>query len=497
MSDKKNSEDLDFDLDLDGELDLQDLLELNTVMGDEETEEEIGLPEEEDIEDTLSELINKIDSGTYVTEAVRDVVFDNVKDIFSDEENFGYSDAGEGDEDDVEKAIKTKRKELYNLLENLDQHLKGKGVKEVAATFSSLLNIEGQLCVQQTDGVITVRTRLHHFFKLSDSGGKSRPELQQEISLIFSPEEISAMRHRLPDLEEEDPLRSFFSMVLDQAYDVVQYNEMTGYLLLEMTRYFLHKLESNGYGDTSKTVEFRERHERSKLSLKNAINELRDMENIVNKHFRDRPVLEELPKILRCLIKVKLGLMDKKVVPEALKKIYGLLGDYARARGAVAFDFNRLPSYQHGVRLRHSIILNLHKDVLEYTGTLFEKEFQAVKKEFEAMMKEIEAASEKLDPNSSEYEALMRQKADIMQRLETQRRKLDVVKSQETLVDVQHSMVGDAIKRYQNNEDQMARMTEELKNKAKIDPNKTRKVPTDSAKKKPSRMVMKKRLSRD
>ncbi len=483
----------DFDDDFGEDLDIEDLLELNQVT------QEASLREEEDAvedkESALADLIHKIESGTYVSEAVRDVVFDSVKDIFDEDGQFILAEVEESSQETT-KIIKGKKKELYELLENLDTTLKGKSMGEVAATFSSLLNIQSQLCMQKTDGVITIRTRLHHFFKTSNASGSPRPELQQEISLIFTPEEVKAIRVRLPEMNEEDPLYPFFSMVLDQAYDVVQYNELTGYLLLEMTRYFLHKLEVNGYGATSKTAEFKERHERSELSLKNAINELRDMERIINGHLRDRPVLLELPKLLRGLIQIKLGLLDKNRTPEILKRIYPTLGDYARARSAVAFDFNRLPSYQHGVRLRHSIILNLHKDVLEYTGTLFEQEFRAVKKEFEAAMKEIELSCETLQPDSPEYEEMLQKKAKIQAQLEKHRRKLDIVRSQEKLVDVQHSLVGEAIKRYQKNESQYQKLEDDLKSRAKIDPNKTRTFSSHIDKKKPSRMVMKRKIDR-
>jgi hypothetical protein len=90
--------------------------------------------------------------------------------------------------------------------------------------------------------------------------------------------------------------------------------------------------------------------------------------------------------------------------------------------------------------MRQSIILNLHKDILEYTGELFEKEFcrSAGIKTDDG---EIEASSEQMDPNSPEYEEMMQRKALIQKKVEEQRRKLDIVKSQEKLVDVQHTSV--------------------------------------------------------
>ena len=132
-------------------------------------------------------------------------------------------------------------------------------------------------------------------------------------------------------------------------------------------------------------------------------------------------------------------MLPQKMVPELIEIVRSKQGAYARARGAVAFDFNRLPSFQHGVRLRQSAILNLHKDVLQFTGKMFEEEFSQAQHEFEAMMSDIEAASETLDPNSPEYEQMLRQKELLQKKISEHRRKLDVVKSQERLVDVQHT----------------------------------------------------------
>ncbi len=487
--------------DFEDEFSLDDLLELSEdemskmISGEDEDEDEDlwDEPEEDSKEDAAASLLAKIDSGEYVQEALRDLVFQSVKDSFEDSELMS-GDGNEGSQKKGSELVKEKKKELYDILDNIDNELAGKDVQEVTAFFSSLLDIQSQLCLQKTDGVISVRSRLCNFFTPSSQG--SRPEFNQEVSLIFTPEEINAMRARIGDMDDDDMLKPFITMVLDQAYDVVQYNEMTGNLLLEMTRYFLSKLEKNGYGNTTKTAEFFERHKRSKISLDNALEELREVERVINRHLYERPVLLTLPNLLRALIQVKLGLLEKKEAPETLKQIYATLGEYARARSAVAFDFNRLPSYQHGVRLRHSIILNLHKDVLEYTGNLFEKEFQSVKAELDEILKEIETTSETAQPGTPEYNELMKKKAQVQQKLETHRQKLDVVRGQERLVDVQHQMIGQAIKRYQKNEAQYQKLEDDLKSRSQVDPDKVRKVPKVSKEKKPSRMVMKKKISR-
>ncbi len=117
-----------------------------------------------------------------------------------------------------------------------------------------------------------------------------------------------------------------------------------------------------------------------------------------------------------------------------------------------AFDFNRLPSYHHGVQLRQSVILNLHKDVLKYTGEMFENEFNSVRSELARLTEEIKANSETLKEGTPEYEEMMKRKGEIQKRIENHRRRLDVVKTQENLVEVQHTMIRQANQRYQKNE---------------------------------------------
>jgi hypothetical protein len=467
-------------------LSLDDLLELEKEIS-EVGEENLDQSEREKYR-IIKGIIEKIEKGGVVQEVVRDAVFDIVKESYKDAIVFS-SDANRDDpfDDSGEEIVKKKRNELYDVLDNIDQHVKGKNIKEVTAFFTSLLDIQGQLCMQKTEGVITVRTRLFNFFSLPDQED-IRPELRQEISLIFTPEEINAMRMRLPDLRDDDPMRPFFTMVLDQAYDVLQYNEMTGNLLLEMTNYFLIQLVNNGHGEHPKVGEFRERHDRCRISLKKALEDLRQVERVINKHLADRPILLELPKCLRALIQIKIGILDKNHTQTILQKIYNTMGDYARSRAAVAFDFNRLPSYQHGVRLRQSVILNLQKDVLRFTGEQMEKEFQAVKEELEAMMAAIEAQSEHLDPNSPEYEALLKQKDKLQTKMENQRRKLDVIHSQQSLVEVQHTMIGEAIQRYQKNEAMYQKLEDDLKNRPKEKIEQRSSAPTQ--KRKPIRMVM-------
>ncbi|NPU99516.1 MAG: hypothetical protein HPY51_20190 [Candidatus Omnitrophica bacterium] len=444
-------------------------------------------------EKIVEALVKTVEVSGNVHETVRELVHETVKDFYEAKN----PPPGEGTEPpalDGFELMRQRRNELNAIMENLDRELAGKSPEEVAAYFNSLLDLQGQLCLQKTEGVIAVRTRLIHFFPTVKSQPGVVDWLRQEITLIFSPEEISAMRAKFTSMPAGDPLKAFFTTVLDSAYDVVQYNELTGCLLLEMTQYFLKKLEEHGFGETPKTLEFKERHERSRIALKKAIGDLRDIERVVNQHLEERPVLKELPKYLRALIQIKLGLLDHSYLARTIRLIHRCLGDYARARSAVAFDFNRLPSFQHGVRLRQSIILNLQKDVLEYMGKQFEKEFRHVQREFDQMLEEIEAASEVLLPGSPEYEAVMRRKAVLQEKLEKHRRQLDIVKSQARLVDVQHQLITHSIKRFTKNVALHQKIEEELKARAKIDPEKTR-PPAPPSEKTISRMVMAKRRS--
>lgn len=464
--------------------------EQNEIEEEENFEDQEENGEVDESEQISKALIDKIARGGNIQEALRDIIHSTVKSSYEDKEAFSPQST-EPIQADGFKVVHDKRKELYEILDNIEGQLEGKSTQEVAAYFASLLDIQSQLCLQKTEGVITIRTRLSNFFPdLVKKGGNT---LRQEITLIFSPEEVKAMRMRFTDMADNDPLKPFFTSALDQAYDVVQYNEMTGNLLLEMSSYFIDKLERNGYGNTTKTVEFKERHDRARLSLQKAIGDLREIEAIIDRHLADRSILVELPKYLRALIQVKLGLLSSQHIPMIIQKIQSSLGLYARARSAVAFDFNRLPSYQHGVRLRQSIILNLHKDILEYTGELFEKEFRSIQKELKQMMDDIESSSEIVDPNSPEYEELMVRKSLIQKKLEEHRRKLDIVKSQEKLVDVQHKLCNDAIVRYNKQEALQKKVEEELSSHTQIDPEKVRKLGAPAEKKQLSRMVMAKR----
>jgi len=459
-----------------------------------EAAEELERGLDDDYSTPADEIAEKIESGSSAHEAVRDVIFDKLGDVFLDED-LGRDELDALVEDGVE-VVKQKKKELYRILEELDSDPPTKSIKDAAAIFSSLLEIQSQLCLQKTEGVITVRSRLFNFFNPKTCSAATRQLLRQEIALIFTPEEVRAIRIKLSKLEENDPIQAFFTMIVDQAYDVVQHNEMTGYLLLEMAHYFIRKLEVGGYECSPKVMEFRERQERSKISLEKSIEELRDLEIVINRHLRDRPILLELPKLIRALIQIKLGLINPKLAPQIVDQIRGTIADYARARSIVAFDFNRLPSFQHGLHLRQSIVLNLQKDVVKYSKEVFQQEFAAIRDDFEQFLQQIEDVAQTLDPQSPQYIELMKRKAQIQKKLDDHRKKLRVLDNQQSLIDIQHSLVSEAIQRYNKNEALQKKVEEQLQSQISIDPEKVRLVDM-SEKKKSSRMVMAPRRNRN
>ena len=142
------------------------------------------------------------------------------------------------------------------------------------------------------------------------------------------------------------------------------------------------------------------------------------------------------------------------------------------------------------MRLRQSAILNLHRDVLKFTAGLFEEEFEQAQAEFKNLMDEMEATTADLNPNSPEYAALMKQKTLLQEKIAVHRRKLDIVKSQESLVDVQHKQVQACLDRY-NESDPLAKKAQEIQERVEIDPSKIREQPAPGAgqKKKAARMA--------
>lgn len=242
--------DLDFINDLSPDTDTKEVEKPSQKIPtlEEEVEEDLESTSQEAKEHKTQKMLETLTATQNIHETVRDLIF---KDLSFDQDDDVNPETGE--KIDGLRIVKEKRKELYELLDNIDKQIEGKSIKEVSAVFTSLLDINNQLCLQKTDGVISIRTRLFQFFSPGNSKANIQPALRQEISLIFSPEEIKSIRSRSSDMDDEDPLKPFFTMIIDQAYDVVQYSETTGYLLLEMTNYFLNKLNGAGFGDTPKS----------------------------------------------------------------------------------------------------------------------------------------------------------------------------------------------------------------------------------------------------
>ncbi len=442
-------------------------------------EESDGIP---DLGLSSQELMEIAQKKGNLHEAIREIVFDTTKDE-------GFSAIDDVEEQEQEKVIAEKRKEIHEILDNLDKEVQDKSPKEVAAIFTSMMDIQSQLCVQKTEGVITVRTLLKHFFNIETDDENIRKFKYQEITLIFTPEEVHSVRRKLSKIEEDHPLYPFFTSIVDQAYDIVQYNEMSGRLLIEITNYFLTKLAKEGYNDTSQATDFKERHERSQHSFDRAIEDFRDDERIIKGHLETHPVLIELPRYLRLLIYIKLGVSDPKSLKQLLQKTRGCIGRYARARGATQMDFKRFFSQQHNILRRQRVMLNLHKDIVRYMGELFEEEFQCCIAELNGILEEIEANTEMLDPGSPEYQEMMKKKAKAQIKVEDRRKKLDVIKSQERLIDVQHQMITNAMDRFDSNQEMNRKIDEQLKKtQAK---QAMKKDPIAAKKKAPVRMVMK------
>lgn len=468
-----------------GKISLEELLELEKEL---ETVDpnELKSAEQQKLK-LIQTIIKRIREGKSVHEVIRDTVQEGVGEAYKSADYREYVQ-DMYHERDYESLVKQKRDELYAILDDLDNQLQGKDFKEATAIFSSLLDIQNQVCIQKTEGLIVIRTRLQHFFAADSGGGGVPKEFRQEISLIFTPDEVHAIRLRLSEMEESDPLKSFFTMILDQAFDVIEHSELSGSLLIEMTRYFLNRLHMHGFGDNAQVSDFQSRHERSKLQMKKSLDDLKHLEALLNRHIRERPILKEFPVLLRKLIKIKLGLLDESLTNHILYTVKSKLGEYARARGAVSFDFNRLPSHQHGVRLRHSIILNLQKDILRFTAKNLQKEFEAAERELQKILGDIEAQSKELDPKSPEFQELLRLKTMAQQRLEASRKRLDILSSQMNLVDCQHHFVRQAVKRYQETENSL--LSEEAIEKVKRPKLEYSKLDVDSARRREnSRMV--------
>ncbi len=404
------------------------------------------------IERSISELMK---GGLSLHEAIRDIVFTSTHE---DGDNHSTID----DEEFLENSVQQKQAEMIETLENLDQEFDGMSIKEVSALFASLVDMQSQLCIQKTDGVITIRMHLKHFFNMNELQLKESKFWSQEITLLFTPEEVSAVRRKLLKIDETHPLYDFYNIIIDQASDSVQYTEMTGQLLYQMSKFFICKLEYEGYEGDAQTLDFKERHYRTINAYKRTLNSLKKREQVVLKHLRNHDILTELPKLFRTLIYIRLGIVGHNHLEHTIKKIRNSLGKYARAKGAVEIDFRNYDSELIELQRIYKHILNLHQDILGFTSEIFEKEFQSCLQELHSLMEEIESSSEKLDPNSPEYQDLLQKKVQVSKQLEERRKKLDIVKSQSKLIDIKEQLVSEKIERFDRNDDEQERIQQEL-----------------------------------
>lgn len=420
--------------------------DLDAVSGEiAEAEAETENEDEKEHYRAVRELIERVQAGESAEDVVRGTVFGLVRESLGGEpESFSFLDADPGE---PPRSVLEKRNEIYEILDHLNESMSGRGTGEAVAAFSSMLEIVSQFCLQKTDGVIAIRLNLGQIFNTGSS--PTPPALNQDLTLLYTPEEIAGVQRRLSRMRDGDPMLPLLTAIMDQAYDVVQFNEMTGNLLLLMTQYFLEKLEGDGHGAHPLTLEYRTRHDRCKISLKRAVDELCEIEMTINHHLARNPVLREMPKLLRALIKIRLGLMDKKYIPAVLRLIASRNREYGRARRRVSHDFNRLPHYQHVVRVKQGNILKLQKDVTAFMIGQYGDRLRSLEGELERILESIETANEKVSPDSPEYKQLIEKKARFQRDIQSARNNLDVAQCQRKLVGAQHSLMTQAIKRYQ------------------------------------------------
>lgn len=440
----------------------------------------------------IQTIIKKVEESGDLKDGIREVIHDIVKDSYEDDKVFDKRESKRLKPADNTAKKERKREEIYRILESLPRQTDSKNINEATAAFSSMLDIVRQFCSLKSDGIISVRTRLDEIFNIDKKTLRTNPELKQEVVLFFAPEEVEAMRMKLSSMPENDPTKPLIIMVLDEAYDIVQFNEITGNLLFIMTQYFMDELLSVQGVSRKDIREFEERFERYQDSFEAIVKEMGQHEKVIKSHMFDRPILRELPNYMRALIRIKIGLLDSEHKPKVVSKLKTGINEYGRARNAVALDFNRLPQLHLNLRLRQNSILGLQRDVLQSMDDVLEKEYKDSKTELEGMMAEIEANSKKLNPGSKEFAALLKQKELIQQRLEESRRRIDVIRSQRRMVDVQQAIMNDSLRRFQSANADIVSKTE-IKSFHKID---TKKKTPKEKKASTHRMVHVEKLKR-
>ncbi len=394
--------------------------------------------------ESLADLYSKIQKNSNVQETLREALFHEYKSL--DLDDFEIDGTKEGF-DDAAKLIQAKREELHQIMDNLEEHIGGKSPKEIAAFFTSILDIYNQLYIHSTQGVISVKIRLIDYIPQTRNHVPP-PIFYNEISMVFAPEEIRAMQKCLETMEKSNPLYYFFMGVLDKAFDANQFNETSSYLLLEIANYFILQLEKKS--ESEEVTEFRERHGKNKRALDRTAQEHRELEVVLNGHLSKYPVLSVIPNMIRSLILIRFGVVDPKFAPEILRAVNENMKAYNQAKRVVSFDFNRQPPLQQAMLKKQEMILRFQMEVLSYTGDVLEKDFSAFIGEYRRMMVEIETKSSQVDSNDPRASQLVKQKRMLQSEYEERRKAIDVLKCQQSLVEVQQQMIDSALTKFES-----------------------------------------------
>lgn len=414
--------------------------------------------------ESVSELFRKIEESANIHESLRDVIFSTFRSVG---ENVELSDSDPNPKfDDPRQLVLSKREELHEIVSNLDQHIQGKSEQEVAMFFSSLLDIYNQLYQYSTNGVVSIKIQpIQYITPPRDQ--IPPPIFYTEITMVYTPEEIRAIQSSLDYIDKKHPLYRFFIGILDQAFDVNHFNEVSSFLLLEIANYLIHRLENSGKAASDVLEDFRSRHERLSRNLDKTVKELLQLEVKVNDQITKYPAISLIPNLVRSLILIKLGLVPVSHAPEIIKKIGKYLKTYNQSKRIVAYDFNLLKTLQEELLRKQQFILKLQSDILNYTALHAEEGFAVFLLEYERIILEVETKTAQLDPKSNEYQKALEQKSMLEIEYQKRRRELNVLECQKSLAEVQKTMVESALTRFNEEGSVHGRIYEVLKGASK------------------------------
>lgn len=412
--------------------------------------------------ESLNELFNKIQKSANLHESLRDVVFstfhsfDEQVELCDDEEKV----------DDPRQLVQSKREELHEIMANLDQHLQGKNEQEVAVFFSSLLDIYNQLYQFSSSGVISIKIQPIDY--ISPPRDQVPPPIfYTEISMVYTPEEIRSIQRSLDSMDKKHPLYRFFIGILDQSFDLSHFNEVSGYLLLEIANYLIQYIEKKELEDKEAIEDFRRRHERLSKALDKTVKEFLDLEVKINGHITKHPALNLIPNLIRSLILIKVGLVPPNHAPEIIRKIGSHIKTYNQSKRVVAYDFSLLQTMQQELLRKQQNILKLQSDVLNFAAQYSEEGFASFLVEYERIMMEIETKTTQLDPKSDDYRKSLEQKTSLENEYKNRRRELNLLDCQKSLAEVQTTMIESAMSRFNEDGSVHGRIYEVLRGSSK------------------------------